>query len=207
MRKIFLFLIISILMPSSTWQAINSDFPKPMDIELISSNIENSIVKFSMDGFHLIPDKNSRDFKGFIVKTENGASNLESGYPDLQKLSSSIIIPDASNMSINIVSYKYEDFEDIHILPSKGNLTRDVNPAEIPYQYNKVYKTNEFYPNQISELGTPYIVRDLRGQTITFNPFIAASFAKSHISIGVLWAERILTSTLILKSSKIFMAG
>ena len=168
MKNLFLFLLISILLPSSTWQSINSSMVKPMDMELISSDIENTVIKFSMDGFHLVE---SDDSKGFIVKTENGASLLEKGLPDLQKMTKSIIVPDQASMSVNIISYKYEDFENIHILPSKGNLTRDVNPNQVPFSYGDIYKKNEFYPNEISELGEPYILRDLRGQAVTFNPF------------------------------------
>ncbi|MAR14832.1 MAG: hypothetical protein CMG21_00005, partial [Candidatus Marinimicrobia bacterium] len=168
MKKFYLFLFISLLLPSSTWQAINSSIAKSMNLELISSDIDNTVIKFSMDGFHLVKASNS---KGFIVKTENGASLLEKGLPDLQKITKSIIIPDNANMAVNITSYKYEDFENIHILPSKGNLTRDINPDEVPFAYDQAYKKNEFYPNQISELGSPYIVRDLRGQAVSFNPF------------------------------------
>ena len=168
MKKLFLFLFISVLIPNSTWQSINSSVPAPMNMDLVSSNIENTVIKFSMDGFHLIP---VNDSKNFIIKTENGASFLEKGFPDLQKITSSIIIPDDANMSVNVISYKYEDFENIDIAPSKGNLTRDVNPNQVPFIYGDIYKEDVFYPNQISELGTPYIVRDLRGQTITFYPF------------------------------------
>ena len=89
MKKLFLFLFISVLIPNSTWQSINSSVPAPMNMDLVSSNIENTVIKFSMDGFHLIP---VNDSKNFIIKTENGASFLEKGFPDLQKITSSIII-------------------------------------------------------------------------------------------------------------------
>ena len=82
MKKIFLFLLCSILLPSQTWVGINSNAPKPMNIEMIESNIENTKIMFSMEGFHLVP---TNDSKKFIVKTENGASLLNKGYPDLQK--------------------------------------------------------------------------------------------------------------------------
>ena len=141
MKNFLLFLFISILIPSTTWQSINSSVVKPMDMELISSDIDNTVIKFSMDGFHLVESDNS---KGFIVKTENGASLLEKGLPDLQKITKSIIIPDQASMSINIISYKYEDFENIHILPSKGNLTRDINPSQVPFAYGDIYTENKF---------------------------------------------------------------
>ena len=38
---------------------------------------------------------------------------MEAGYPDLQKFSKSIIIPDNSKMSVNIISYKYHDYANL----------------------------------------------------------------------------------------------
>ena len=60
MRKIVLIALFALLIPN-TWQNINSEIPKPMDIELISSDINKTEIRFTMDGFHLIPsgDPNS----------------------------------------------------------------------------------------------------------------------------------------------------
>jgi len=177
MRKITLFLFLAFLLPN-TWQNINSSVPTPMNFDVISSDINTTKIKFTMDGFHLIPssDSNSISYK---VKSENGASILNQGYPDLHNISKSIIIPDNSKMSVNIVSYKYEDYENIFVVPSKGNLNREINPEDVPLTYSDVYKKNEFYPSSISELGDPYILRDLRGQTVSINPFQYNPFTKT----------------------------
>ncbi|OUT40746.1 MAG: hypothetical protein CBB66_00610, partial [bacterium TMED6] len=169
MRKVLLFLFASLLLPN-TWQNINSSVPKPMTFDVISSDINTTKIKFEMDGFHLIPSEDSKAIT-FKVKSENGASILNQGYPDLHNFSKSIIIPDKSKTSVNILSYKYEDYEGIFVIPSKGNISREINPKDIPIQYNDIYKTNEFYPSEISELSNPYILRDLRGQTVSVNPF------------------------------------
>ena len=169
MKKIILFLLLSLLIPS-TWQDINSSVPTPMNAELISSDINNTKIKFTMDGFHLI-EIDDKNLNNYIVKTENGASIMEFGYPDLQKFSKSIIIPDNSKMSVNIISYKYHDYENVNIAPSKGNLTRDINPDDVPLVYSDFYGEDNFFPSSISELGNPYILRDLRGQALSFNPF------------------------------------
>ena len=168
MKKIFILIFTALLFPNSTWQSIDSSIPKPMNMKLIESNIDNSTIKFSMDGFHLVPIENST---GFIIKSENGASILKEGYPNLQKITRSIIIPDDAKMSVNVVSSKYKDFNDIDIMPSKGNITRDINPNTVPFVYKEIYNKNEFFPNQICELGDPYILRDLRGQAVSINPF------------------------------------
>ena len=168
MRNLFLFLCASILLPSNTWNSINSTVPKPINIDLVSSDIDNTIIKFEMDGFHLIENfENS-----YIVRTENGASMLNEGNPDLHKISASVVIPDRSKMKINVLSSKYIDYKNINISPSKGNLSREINPNDVPFTYSDTYSKDEFYPSQISTFDeSPYILRDLRGQAISFNPF------------------------------------
>jgi len=168
MRNLFLFLCASLLLPSNTWNSINSSVPKPINIDLVSSDIDNTIIRFEMDGFHLIENfENS-----YIARTENGASMLNKGNPDLHKISASVVIPDRSKMKINVLSSKYIDYKNINISPSKGNLSRDINPNDIPFTYSDTYSKNEFYPSQISTFDeSPYILRDLRGQAISFNPF------------------------------------
>ena len=177
MRKAVSILFLTFLL-SNTWQNISSSIPKPMNFDVISSNINTTKIKFTMDGFHLIPSSDSKMIS-YKVKSENGASILNQGYPDLHNISKSIIIPDQSKTSVNIISYKYHDYENIFVIPSKGNLSRDIDPKDVPIQYSGAYKKNEFYPSSISELGEPYILRDLRGQTVSINPFQYNPFTKT----------------------------
>jgi len=169
MRKAVLLLFLAFLLPS-TWQNISSSVPKPMSFDVLSSDVNTTKIKFTMDGFYLIPSSDSKSIS-YKVRSENGATILNQGYPDLHNISKSIIIPDQSKTSVNVVSFKYEDYENIFVVPSKGNLNREINPKDVPLQYSDIYKSNEFYPASISELSDPYILRDLRGQTISINPF------------------------------------
>ena len=63
------------------------------------------------------------------------------------------------------------DFEEIEVAPSKGNLTRDIDPSKVPYEYGQAYQANAFYPEKLVELREPHIVRDYRGQTVLIYPF------------------------------------
>ena len=47
MKKMILFLLLSLLIPS-TWQEINSSVPTPINAELISSDINNTKIKNSI---------------------------------------------------------------------------------------------------------------------------------------------------------------
>ena len=135
-------------------------------IDLISSDIYNTNLLSKVENYSIIELENNKH----KVMIDNGTPIIELGSPDLPKITTSIIIPDNGNMSISIINVEYEEVQNIKIAPSKGNLTRDVNPASIPYTFGKVYKKDEFYPGNLAELDDPYILRDIRGQSVIFYP-------------------------------------
>lgn len=173
MKKINL-LIVAVLIVSqvfaSDWIKIKSDQSNPATISLISSNIESSTIHFSLDGFM----KNSvvtPQGEAWLIKLEEGGRNLQKGAPDLPILATSVIIPGDADMKVEVISAIYEEFENINIAPSKGNLLRTIDPATVPYEYGQQYNRNDFYPGKLADLRDPYIVRDYRGQTLIFQPF------------------------------------
>jgi hypothetical protein len=166
----FLVLIISMSVLFSGWEGINSISPTPAKIDLLNSNITTSTVEFRLDGFKLIDILTERG-DSFIAKVEGGASIMELGAPDLHQLASSVIIPDDKHMEVRIVSSEYTEYKNILIAPSKGNLSRKVNPSEVPYEWSDIYERDEFFPGKLAELQNPYILKDNRGQTIMAYPF------------------------------------
>ena len=151
---------------ASEW--VDTGGPRPVqptwNVNSISeSNIE---ISFELNGYHhelLENGKNRISFPG-------GVPILERGAPEMPRMARSIIIPDLANMELSIISSEFIDIPMENIEPSKGNLTRDVDPTTIPYTYGKPYETNEFYPSEIAFLRDPYILRSLRGQTIVYQP-------------------------------------
>ena len=135
-------------------------------INVIQSDINNTILEVQIEGYELeeVIDNN------FLVTIDKGITSLNEGSPNLPKLNTSIIIPDQSSMEISILEAEYQDFNNINIIPSKGNIIRNIDPSTIPYVYGDVYKQDEFYPNKLAELGNPYILRGVRGQGVIVNP-------------------------------------
>jgi len=82
-----------------------------------------------------------------------------------------VIIPGDAEMKIEIISATYEEFDNVNIAPSKGNLSRTIDPATVPFEFGPQYNRDDFYPGKLAELRTPHIVRDYRGQTVVFQPF------------------------------------
>jgi hypothetical protein len=155
---------------ASKWVNIHSSDQLPADIQLISSSIDNTKLHFSLPGYNL--DKvQTPNGEAFIVEIEEGTSLLIQGAPDLAKITASVLIPDNSEMMLSVISSSYKDYPNIEIAPSKGNFTRDIDPDDVPYQYGKIYQTDDFFPGNIASLRQPHIIRDFRGQTIVVYPF------------------------------------
>ncbi len=91
------------------------------------------------------------------------------GNPDLPKLSRSISIPASAKMQVSIVSSTYQELS-LKVAPSKGIITRDVDPATVPYTFSSVYSQNAYTPSNRAELGEPYIIREKRGITLDVYP-------------------------------------
>ncbi len=164
---ICLLLSIYIVNAQNTVSKKNNDVAK---IQLISSDLETSIVKLSFDNFQT---KDIQTTSGLSkqISLKGAVPMLLAGAPEMLSVSTSIIIPDNAEMDLKVISEDYTDYQNINIIPSKGNLTRDINPSSISYVYGKQYLVNEFYPGKLAELQKPYILRDYRGQTICFYPF------------------------------------
>lgn len=96
---------------------------------------------------------------------------MEKGSPELPVFSGSVIIPDSGNISLELEYDAVEEYSGIEVLPSKGSLKRDVNPALVPYSYGDSYNEDEFYPGTLANISDPYIFRDTRGVTVSFYPY------------------------------------
>ncbi len=95
---------------------------------------------------------------------------MEKGFPQLPMMRRSIIIPDLAGMNFRILEQEFTSITTDPVAPSKGHFTRDIDPESVPYTFDPFYKTNTWYPEKNVSLDVPYIVRDLRGLTVQFNP-------------------------------------
>lgn len=153
-------------------QLVNAQQVKsvPTSIELVSATSRTTTIRFTPGTTQLIP-VNTQNGTDYIVTLDDGTPILREGAPDLQKLTQSVIIPDAGQTNIVVVSARYHDVPNIYVAPSKGNLSRTVDPATVPYTFGHEYSNNAFFPAMEAEMREPYCVRDYRGQTVVVYPF------------------------------------
>jgi len=166
----FLLLILANSLSAKQWNPLAATQPLKSTALVLSSDVKSSLVKLNLQGFYLDEVFTSQG-KAFVLNSPGASPILKEGAPDLPLFSTSVIIPDEGQMHLQIVNSRFIDYPNIELAPSKGNLKRDVQIADVPYRYGKEYMKNAFYPSTIAALRDPYIFRDYRGQTILFQPF------------------------------------
>lgn len=114
-------------------------------------------------------DLNTIQYINFKANFKNTTDAL--GTPALPKFNTSILIPDRGNVSIEVIYGKFYEIENANVLPSKGNLKRNIDPSKIEYQFGDVYSKNEFYPGNLAEISNPFILRSERGVNVIVFPY------------------------------------
>lgn len=139
-------------------------------VSILESDSHHTVVKFDINNFAKeLVNINNKSYYNIICK--DTSSRFKQGAPDLPRICRSIIIPNDAEIKYNILSSEYMDYRKTPIAPSKGSITRDKNPKDIPYTFGEEYKNNAFYPSNLVSLSDPFIMRELRGTTVTLNPF------------------------------------
>jgi agmatine/peptidylarginine deiminase len=140
------------------------------NVNVISSDDHQTVIEYDFGRFEIIPvEINGEIF--YQLKLERESETYEKGSPELPKITRSIIIPDNAKVRIDVIEKDFVEYQ-MRIIPSKGILSREINPEDIPYEFSDIYQQNEIYPLNNAELGSPYIMRDFRGITVNAYPFV-----------------------------------
>ncbi|MEW5807322.1 MAG: C25 family cysteine peptidase [Acidobacteriota bacterium] len=138
-------------------------------IDVVLDNASRIILRYKVDDYQLqhVLIGNEEYIKIWI---SGEATFHEKGSPALPHISRSIIIPDDQSMAVQVLSSAYEE-RFMKIAPSKGLISRKIDPSMVPYEFGAIYSADSFYPGPLAVLGEPYIMRDHRGIVVQVNPF------------------------------------
>ena len=142
--------------------------PSLRDITVANLFYENSTrtkLSFELAGYFF-----EKTDEGSKITFPGGVPILEKGSPDLPIITRSIQIPDLAKMELKVLSSNFIDVPMEDIVPSKGNLTRDINIQDVPYEKGRKYQEDSFFPEKISYMRDPHIIRTKRGQAVVFQP-------------------------------------
>ena len=140
-----------------------------IDVALIESDDQVTKIGYTIGDFTMeMVEINDNQYYRIALGKESKI--MDKGMPDLPKICRSIIIPDNAKMEVQVTESNFVDYQ-MPIAPSRGFISRNVDPVNVPYEFSETYILNEFYPHNLAELSSPYILRDFRGITVTVYPF------------------------------------
>jgi hypothetical protein len=171
-RSVFIiaFLAVSFMAMAQQWTRVISDTPETYRIQLVSSSEKSIKVNVQVPGFYT-KDVITPRGEAKIVTLPKAVSTAQAGEPNLPMTGIPAIIGDQARMDIRVLDAQYTDFEGIEVAPSKGDFSRQIDPATVPYTYGNCYNQDAFFPSNNVGLYEPYIIRDFRGQNMVVYPF------------------------------------
>ena len=147
--------------------ALNSAFSQ--NFSLLKSSSE--AVEFSFDFNEISPEIINLQGEDYLDYSKTyKVLTQESGAPALPVFHKTIQLPAQGIVSVELVDYDVVEYQNQSVLPSKGSLKRNVNPATVPYTFGITYQENEFYPSLSFGVENPFVWRSLRGAVVDVNP-------------------------------------
>ncbi len=143
---------------------------EPVGVTVLENSADRIVIDYSFDEF----TRGGVRIDGEAWMTlALGSESLKKqvGLPALPDVSRSLIIPDNAKMAVRVVDSRYYEISDVDVAPSKGFISRSIDPVSVPWTFGKAYQENAFWPADVAELRAPYIMRDHRGVVVTVNPF------------------------------------
>jgi hypothetical protein len=94
------------------------------------------------------------------------------GWAELPFLTVALELAPDKNYDLVFTGGEFTDYSlDYPLIPSRGVIYRNQNQSEIPYQIDPASIVDRYYPDMDAKMELPYIVKDVRGTTVTVYPF------------------------------------
>ncbi len=170
MKRMFLLLTLLLALGMALTAEQVTVGNQPNQIRLTQSSPDHMVLELTLGQFNAEPVTiNGATWHELSLKKEG--ITLEAGNPTLPILARSVIIPNTAMMRLSLVDSDFVELQ-LPVAPSKGNLTRDIDPQSVPYSFGEVYYGDQPWPAETSYLTEPFILRDYRGITVRFQPFV-----------------------------------
>lgn len=131
---------------------------------------ESFAVEVEVPGLEL-----AEDGEYLLPRLPGHARRLVLGEPELPLISTSVLLPDQGTPRATLVVLEEETLTlDRKVAPSRGHFARDIPVSQVPRIEGPVYRAAGPYPaaDYAVEMGTPYLLRDVRGAAVRVSPMI-----------------------------------
>ena len=131
-------------------------------VQVVESRADQIVLEYQLGVFdQRVVDVNGQPYVQLALPHE--AQLLTAGAPQLPHVARSVLLPDEGELAVAVTAAPFYEVENVDLAPSKGNLSRQINPEDVAYRFGLEYATDAFFPGALATLGEPYILRDCRG--------------------------------------------
>lgn len=163
-------LATAMLVNSQSVVVIDNQKPQNSSVQIIEENNSGITLKLNVNSYSL-SEVQTPNGTEVIVGSPDGINYMEKGIPDVPYFAASVRIPAKGKAVAEIVDANYITVNNISIAPSKGSISRKIDPATVPYEYGKCYNVDAFVPSVEAVNSEAFCIRDVRGTTVHFFPF------------------------------------
>ena len=141
MKKSFLAIVLCLLVltvNAQEWVGITKGSDTRIKETLISSSEKKIVVDVKIGGFYkqTVQTPNGEQL---VISGEGMAFMPIKGAPNLPMYPISMIVGDMAEMEVSVIKSEYVDFENVEVAPSKGNFSRQISPADVPFEYVNLF--------------------------------------------------------------------
>lgn len=141
------------------------------DLQYKQGAAGSATVQFTMKDYGIKPvTLNGTQFSA--ITFESKVTTKEKGFAELPFINANIQLDPLKNMTMQVSALSFIDVPvDAPLVPSRGVIYRNQDPATVPYTIAPESITDSFFPAEIATITEPFIVKDVRGVTVYIYPF------------------------------------
>jgi len=153
-----------------TRDAKSGQLPQMTMSQTRNANVE--VIEVTVPGFYR-EAKRAGEGDAIFVTTGLSSRHMEKGMPELPTMKALVKLPDDANVDVSVVSEEWTNVKLDKVAPSRGHITRNVDPETVNYTYSDFYKSAKTFPGDDKKVvvSAPFMMRDVRGVEVTVNPF------------------------------------
>ena len=116
---------------------------------------------------------------------ENTTLTMEQGMPELPVMSALAMVAPDKNPQVQVLKGQFQVIDlPARVMPSKGPLTRNVDPKSVPFSFSDAYNQDAWIPadNKLVTIEEPFMFREVRGVRLVVSP-VQYNPAKNQIRL------------------------
>ncbi|MCP4573051.1 MAG: T9SS type A sorting domain-containing protein [bacterium] len=147
---------------ASAWVSPGGEAPGPARITATPLAGDRVRVVVALPGF--LREDVAVAGQGYVRLAVPGAPVLlETGAPELPFLPVNLVLPPVGDPVITVMAEIWRELPTLPPVPSRGNILRDRDPADVPLDPGPAYEVGGVLPAAAVTVGRPYLVRGRRG--------------------------------------------